>query len=135
MYCPDCRAEYREGFDRCEDCGVALVAGSPPAPGADEALVQVFETADASLVPVIRSVLESAEIPFSIQGEEASALFPLGSLGGGRDDRELGIVVHVLESRAQEARAVLEALPAADGELPAEDDPAEPVDPGEATEP
>ncbi len=129
MYCPDCRAEYREGFDRCDDCGVALVEGSPPSRAPSEPLVQVFETADASLVPVIRSVLEAAEIPFSIQGEEASALFPLGSMGGGRDDRELGIVVHVLESRAEDAKAVLEALPTADAELD------EPVDPDEVIEP
>ena len=26
MYCPRCKAEYREGFDRCTDCGVELVA-------------------------------------------------------------------------------------------------------------
>ncbi len=26
MYCPRCKAEYREGFDRCTDCEVELVA-------------------------------------------------------------------------------------------------------------
>jgi hypothetical protein len=25
MFCPQCRAEYREGFSRCSDCGVDLV--------------------------------------------------------------------------------------------------------------
>ena len=25
MFCPNCRAEYREGFSRCSDCGVELI--------------------------------------------------------------------------------------------------------------
>ncbi len=30
MYCPNCRAEYREGFTECADCGVPLVDELPP---------------------------------------------------------------------------------------------------------
>lgn len=30
MYCPQCKAEYRQGFTRCADCGVELVY-EPPA--------------------------------------------------------------------------------------------------------
>ncbi len=30
-WCPDCGAEYREGFTSCSDCGVALVDTPPPA--------------------------------------------------------------------------------------------------------
>jgi hypothetical protein len=30
-WCPQCGTEYREGFDRCSDCGSTLVA-EPPAP-------------------------------------------------------------------------------------------------------
>lgn len=29
MYCPQCRAEYREGFTRCSDCQVELVEVLP----------------------------------------------------------------------------------------------------------
>jgi hypothetical protein len=29
MYCPQCKAEYRQGFTRCADCDVALVAELP----------------------------------------------------------------------------------------------------------
>src|SRR6185436_16077361 len=32
MYCPSCRGEYREGFDRCSDCEVALVEALPEEP-------------------------------------------------------------------------------------------------------
>ncbi len=29
-YCPDCLTEYVEGVRTCEDCGTALLPGSPP---------------------------------------------------------------------------------------------------------
>jgi len=29
LYCPQCRAEYREGFSVCKDCNVALAPGRP----------------------------------------------------------------------------------------------------------
>jgi len=33
-WCPQCGTEYREGFERCSDCGAALVAEAPPEPAA-----------------------------------------------------------------------------------------------------
>ena len=30
VYCPKCRAEYREGFTECSDCRVPLIAERPP---------------------------------------------------------------------------------------------------------
>src|SRR6202521_3137117 len=30
MYCPQCKAEYRQGFTRCADCDVELVHEPPP---------------------------------------------------------------------------------------------------------
>jgi hypothetical protein len=29
-FCPTCRSEYRAGFERCADCGAALVDALPP---------------------------------------------------------------------------------------------------------
>lgn len=31
MFCPNCRAEYRDGFSRCSDCDAELIAFLPPA--------------------------------------------------------------------------------------------------------
>ena len=64
MFCPQCRSEYRPGFTRCTDCDVDLVPELPP----DEArhddldLVKVYESGDASVIPLIESLLQSAEI-------------------------------------------------------------------------
>ena len=33
MFCPKCRSEFREGFTRCEKCGVELVDRLPEKPG------------------------------------------------------------------------------------------------------
>ena len=33
MFCPECQAEYRQGFTRCADCDVDLVYELPPEPG------------------------------------------------------------------------------------------------------
>ena len=126
MYCPECGGEYREGFSECDDCGVALVE-RPPSPSADDELVSVFRSADAALLPVIKSVLASADIPFTVQGDEASGLFPFGSAGGGADARRLGAVVRVPASRAEEAEELLEEVstdppPADDGENDEQDD-------------
>ena len=30
MFCPKCRAEYREGFHTCSDCKIELVESGPP---------------------------------------------------------------------------------------------------------
>jgi hypothetical protein len=35
-YCPDCMTEYVEGTRECEDCGAALLPGSPPPAEATE---------------------------------------------------------------------------------------------------
>lgn len=76
-------------------------------PHPDEKLVQVFRTADSSLLPVIESVLQGEGIDFLVQGEEGQALFPLGAMGGGEDKRFLGAVVQVREADAERARAAL----------------------------
>ena len=51
----------------------------PPEP---ENLGTVLEIADVNLLAVIKSILDGAEIPYLIQGEEALNLLPLGRLGG-----------------------------------------------------
>lgn len=88
MYCPACRAEYREGFTECSDCRVALIANlplpteqldplwdpvldqGPPTP--DLETVEVLESGDPVAVALARGSLEDAGIPFYIAGDEIS---------------------------------------------------------------
>jgi hypothetical protein len=127
MFCPECEAEYREGFYECADCGVKLV-DSLPVIDHGEKTVSVFRTADATLLPVVESVLRARGIPFSVQGEETSGgLFPLGPAGGAADKRYLGAVLRVPESQAEEAKALLESVVPLDEEM-------EPADGGSGEE-
>jgi hypothetical protein len=72
VICPSCGTEYRDGFDRCSDCDVELVATRPPMP-ADERpeieLVKIFETSNPDMIPVLQSLLDEAEIDFSSSSE------------------------------------------------------------------
>ena len=87
MYCPQCRAEYREGFVECSDCHVPLAAGVPPTPPEEPVetvdppdpeidLVTVLETDDTVLLSLAKSVLEEAEMEFAVVGKVY--------MGGGR---------------------------------------------------
>jgi hypothetical protein len=82
MHCPECGAEYREGFTECAGCGVALVAALPSAPPDD--LVCVFESSDRFAIDFAKGCLEEAQIPYWMLGDETAArlvlspiLFPL----------------------------------------------------------
>ena len=109
MFCPQCGIEV-EGARRCGDCGADLVDERPAAEG----WVKVFETSESDLIPVIRSLLDAAEIPYRTDGRAMMSLFPSAFLGElFRPSAE--IKFRVPESRAEEARALLEASPGTSG--------------------
>ena len=74
----------------------------------DAELVTVFRTSDSALLPVIRSVLDAASIPYVVQGEQGMGLFPRGTAGGGMFRRVLGASILVSADRADEARELLQ---------------------------
>jgi hypothetical protein len=125
MFCPNCRAEYREGIERCPDCEVPLVAELEEAePGEPDAkLVKVFQTGEAAIIPVVESVLGGAGIEFLAKGEEVQDLFGLGRLGTNYSYVAGPVEFLVREADAATARELLEqiAVPLAeDAENPAE---------------
>ncbi len=65
MFCPLCKAEYREGFYRCADCDVDLV-NSLPQPPAEEAPVEslrlLWRGQDPVLFTAVVSALNDAQI-------------------------------------------------------------------------
>ena len=61
MFCPQCKAEYREGFARCSECDVPLV-NQVPAEGDAADLIRVRSYSTDGEAFLARSVLESAGI-------------------------------------------------------------------------
>lgn len=107
MFCPACGTEYREGFTKCADCDVDLVAEPPPEPSFQKATT-VLETSDQALLLVAKGLLESAGIPFSAVGERAQDLFGFGRIGAGFNVAVGPVRIQVPEENAEEALALLE---------------------------
>lgn len=96
MYCPLCRAEFREGYSRCADCDVDLVATLPveeKKPGYIE-LATVFTEGEIAL---LKSSLDQAGIVYYFHGEQAHRLAPL----------PFGARLMVREDCREEAEAIL----------------------------
>jgi hypothetical protein len=97
-YCPQCRAEYREGFTHCPDCDIDLVAELPPElpgevpsgsrglfdPDDVPELVTVF-TAGVMEAQIVRSLLEASDIPALVRTPGATGAYPVtvGMMGAG----------------------------------------------------
>ncbi len=69
MFCPQCHAEYREGFDECIDCNCPLIDELPTDPEQDDLeLTTVLVTDSSSTVETARQLLEDAGIEFFGKG-------------------------------------------------------------------
>ena len=99
----------------CESCGVPVAweATTCQSCGATfdlDALVAVFATADAQLLPLLKSALVSAGIPHIVQGEGALGLFPLGPFATGLTRNLVAATIHVPRGHAPAAVEVLGGL-------------------------
>jgi hypothetical protein len=83
MYCPNCRAEYREGFFKCADCHVPLVAGLPPENDKDDVhyvdMVEVYSTYNPADIVFIKSLLDGEGIHYYFQGENSMVMIAAGA--------------------------------------------------------
>lgn len=77
MFCPDCKSEYIEGVVTCHDCGVSLVDQLEEEIHPNPKLVSVFTDGNPGIIAIVKSILEDAEIPYFVQGEEGQNLFSL----------------------------------------------------------
>jgi len=96
MYCPICRAEFREGFFRCEDCDTALVEKLPKEP-AKPGYVQLATVFTEGEIALIKASLDQAGIDYYFHGEQAHRLAPL----------PFGTRLMVREDFREEAEALL----------------------------
>jgi len=78
MFCPNCRAEYREGFVVCADCNINLVDGLPDEPEPEFVeFREVLATYNPADVAFIKSLLESEGIQHFFKGEHFMYVRPL----------------------------------------------------------
>lgn len=78
MFCPECGAEYREGFTECADCLVKLVAELPPERTHEtKGFEQVLSTFNVGDIALIKSLLDDARIEYFIRGETFNQVGPL----------------------------------------------------------
>ncbi|MDP2807750.1 MAG: DUF2007 domain-containing protein [bacterium] len=72
-YCPQCRSEYREGFQTCSDCGSPLV-GNLPEISADAIpegeLASVFDPPDQMIGQALAALLEDNGIRCILKSEQ-----------------------------------------------------------------
>lgn len=110
MICPNCRSEFIVGVTRCPDCDVPLVASLPAETARVHGpeWVEVLDTADVNLLPILRSALEGAGIPYEVEGDEGLGLWPL-SLHETSFLAKHGLAARIFvpPDRAEEARALL----------------------------
>ena len=99
MFCPICRAEYREGFLECTDCDTDLVEELEPMPEMVEfvKLATIFSEGD---IAVIKTSLDKTGIEYFFDGEQSHRLAPV----------PLGARLMVREDFKEEAESILRDL-------------------------
>ncbi len=118
MYCPRCRAEFREGFIECEECGLALVAQLPALPEPARAssiwdegeLVTLLSSEDPVEILLTKASLDLAGIWYYEKGKSLQNLLPLGFKGG-----YSGLIQILVKST--DAEAAVEAVKEAAAEV------------------
>lgn len=71
MICPNCKTEYRDGFNICADCSICLVNELPLVENSDHNVAaqfeqeKIFETGDSYEFLDASNILKSAGIPFT----------------------------------------------------------------------
>jgi hypothetical protein len=67
MFCPECKTEYRPGFNRCSDCGVSLVEQLPKTPDRErENFRTVYTTNYQDDCVSVCKQFSAAAIPFKV---------------------------------------------------------------------
>jgi hypothetical protein len=74
MFCPGCKAEYRQGFTRCADCEAELVDQLPDETPPTARLESVWTGEDREDCVFMCQRLKAAGISVHSQSEQASIL-------------------------------------------------------------
>ena len=78
MFCPKCKAEYKENVVTCADCLVPLVEVlSSAVEQQDIEFEEILATYNPGDIAIIKSILDGAGIPYYFQNENFVHLYPL----------------------------------------------------------
>lgn len=104
MFCPKCKAEYREGFFICADCKVDLVSELPPEPEDSPGYPEYVNLVNIERYPS-RHEAELAKGALSINGIDA--FVQGGGKNGWNAPLESGVQLLVQEKDVEEAKDIL----------------------------
>ena len=73
MFCPKCKSEFVKGINICPECNIPLVKKLPENEFIE--FVKLCDSPDPSITPIIKSILDSADIQYFVRGENMQMLF------------------------------------------------------------
>ena len=103
MFCPKCKAEYREGFSTCGDCEVDLVTELSPESEISEEYVDFIKIITFSSrheAELAKGLLSVHEIQAVIFGDDSGGVYPSLSFSS-------GIQLSVKEEDLEKAKEIL----------------------------
>jgi hypothetical protein len=113
-WCPNCKIEYRDGFQKCSDCGAWLVDERPPEEPEPARLDKIelallADFGDPIQADMLKALLKDAGIPFLVRHSGAGQAVSLymGVMGTGISGTQILISAEDLE-RAQELLYVVQ---------------------------
>ncbi|PKM90970.1 MAG: hypothetical protein CVU87_00170 [Firmicutes bacterium HGW-Firmicutes-12] len=106
-WCPNCKTEYREGFDICSDCAVELVDNLNIEEGQfdiyeDDKWCLLLQTQNEREADIVESFIKSSEIPV-LRKEKGAGGYLRIYMGM----NALGSEIYVPESRLVEASEII----------------------------
>jgi hypothetical protein len=99
MFCPNCRAEYKEGITHCADCKAELV-DSLPEPEDELEYIKVLQTLNEGDIALIKSIWDGAEIDYNVYGENFNVIGPVS----------VGARFFVRKDQAEDAAELLQGM-------------------------
>ena len=103
MFCPKCKAEYREGYTMCADCDVSLVSELKSEPEEIPEYVdwiKLITFTDRYEADLAKGLLEANEIEAVIYSDDCGSVDPALTFG-------LGVRLLVKEEDVKQAKAIL----------------------------
>jgi hypothetical protein len=84
MFCPKCKAEYREGFSSCADCDIDLVSELPPEPSEEYVdLINLKTYSSRHDAELAKSFLSVNGVTAVVSGDDYGGIHPALSFSTG----------------------------------------------------